>query len=59
VTNLALVNIVSVRSADHQVGGCETELVEGGDELADVDDGVVRMLYKICCFCAVAIVRTA
>jgi hypothetical protein len=36
--------VFSFLSADHQGGGCETELVEGGDELADVDDAVIMRI---------------
>ena len=39
-------SVVSVLSADRQDSGCETELVEGGDELADIDDGVIMRIHR-------------
>jgi hypothetical protein len=42
----AVGSVVSILSADHQGGGCETEVVEGGDKLAHVDDGVVMRIGR-------------
>jgi hypothetical protein len=45
VTNLTLVNIISLLSADHQGGGCETDLVDGGDELAGLDRNAAQQVW--------------